>query len=213
MVAGILGECGLWLGKTVPGGGKENAKGFFENILLREKAQKAILSAAGFDPLGVRKLPPPGWRIEIRDFRSGVAQLLAAQGYDGAKPWGFKDAKMTLTWRIWREHFPKAAWIIVRRPDADVIASCLRTGFMSQHSNDPDYWRVFVAAYQAHLAELCRVEPRPIEIDSSAVVHGEFAAIKKAVAAVGLEWREEATRRFVSADLWHGGALPAVAGR
>ncbi|MGH6933372.1 MAG: sulfotransferase, partial [Dongiaceae bacterium] len=154
MVTGVLKECGLWLGKTVPGG-KENARGYFENIMLREKAQKAILSAAGFDPLGVRKLPPPGWRLRVPDFKSGVAELLLLQKYDGKRSWGFKDPKTTLTWHIWHEHFPKATWVVVRRPAADVIASCLRTGFMNQHSADPAYWQVFVHAYELHLVELC----------------------------------------------------------
>ena len=208
MVAGILGECGLWLGKTVVGG-KENAKGFFENILLREKAQKAILSAAGFDPLGVRKLPPPIWHPAIPDFRSGISRLLAQQGYDGTRPWGFKDAKMTLTWSIWREHFARATWIIVRRPSKDVIASCLRTGFMNQHSSDPAYWRVFVKAYQDRLLELARAAPSHFEVDSSVIVGGEFGSIRQAATAAGLEWNEDSVRNFVSADLWHGsGAEP-----
>ena len=208
IVAGILGECGLWLGKTVVGG-KENAKGFFENILLREKAQKAILSATGFDPLGVRKLPPANWHPAIPDFRSGISQLLAQQGYDGTWPWGFKDAKMTLTWSIWREHFPRATWIIVQRPAKDVIASCLRTGFMNQHSLDPVYWRVFVKAYQDRLLELVRAAPSHFEVDSSVIVGGDFRSIRGAATPVGLEWNEDSVRHFVSADLWHGsGAEP-----
>jgi hypothetical protein len=205
MVTGLFGACGLWLGKTFPGG-KDNAKGFFENILLREKAQKAILSAAGFDPLGVRKLPPPGWHVDIPDFRSGVAELLAAQGYDGAAPWGFKDAKMTLTWRIWHRHFPGAAWIIVHRPAEDVIASCLRTGFMNQHSREQGFWRDFVEAYQMRLDQLKSTVSRCLVVESAAVVGGRFEAIKEAVESVGLRWQDEAVRGFVTTELWHGGA-------
>lgn len=209
MIAGILGECGLWLGHTVPGG-RENAKGFFENVLLREKAQKTILRAAGFDPLGVRKLPPPGWRPAIPNFRSGIAQLLAAQGYDGQLTWGFKDAKMTLTWPIWHEHFPGATWVIARRPSDDVIASCLRTGFMNQHSRDPAYWQVFVDAYQSHITELRRLTRRSFEIDTTAVAGGQLGSVEAVVAATGLVWRETAVHKFVSADLWHGSAEPAA---
>lgn len=42
LTAGILAICGLWLGRTVPGGGSENPKGFFENVFLRERINKQI---------------------------------------------------------------------------------------------------------------------------------------------------------------------------
>ena len=58
MVAGLLGLSGLWLGHTVPGG-QENIRGFFENVILRERVQKEILRQGRFDPLGVQRLPPP----------------------------------------------------------------------------------------------------------------------------------------------------------
>src|SRR4029434_5176976 len=80
MVAGLLGVSGLWLGHTVPGG-QENIRGFFENVILRERVQKEILHQGRFDPLGVRLLPPPAWHAVIKNLRAVVAAALGAQQY------------------------------------------------------------------------------------------------------------------------------------
>lgn len=202
MVAGLLRECGLWLGGTVPGG-PENPRGFFENVILREKLQKELLRRGRVDPLGVNPLPAPRWHPEVPNFRDVVARVLAAEGYAGAEPWGFKDAKMTLTWRIWHQHFPSARWIVVRRPTEQVVASCLRTSFMRHHSGDPEFWRRFVETYLARLAQLretvswCRV------IDSTDIVGRRLDALERIVRELDLEWRRGAVESFIAPEAWH----------
>ena len=206
MVAGILGTCGLWLGATVPGG-KANPKGFFENARLREQVQKQILARHEFDPLGVRRLPPADWQPQINNLRSAVAQIIAGEGYDGDRSWGFKDAKMTLTWRIWQAHFPAARWVIVRRPKDDIVRSCLRTGFMRQHSTDAAYWARFVDDYLERLDVLQRTVAWSGAIDSGAIVTGRCADLEALMRRLGLTWQPAAVRAFVSPDHWH--AAPA----
>lgn len=202
MIAGLLRECGLWLGATVPGG-PENPRGFFENITLRERLQKELLRRGKVDQLGVNPLPAPTWNPEVRNFREVVGRVLVAEGYTGAAPWGFKDAKMTLTWRIWHHHFPSARWIVVRRPTEQIVGSCLRTSFMRHHSRDPEFWRRFVDAYLARLEQLreavswCRV------VESTDIVAGNFGPLKWLVGELGLEWRREAAEAFIAPDAWH----------
>jgi len=202
MVTGLLGLCGLWLGHTVPGG-EENVRGFFENIILRERVQKEILRQGGFDPLGVRRLPPSVWHPIVRDLREVVGAGLAAQQYDGRQIWGFKDAKLTLTWRLWNEHFPRARWIIVRRPDEEIIASCLRTNFMKQHSSDPAFWRQFVDDYLERLAALQRVVGRSRVIEAGDVAAARFDALERLVGELGLAWRPDAVRAFIAPEYWN----------
>jgi hypothetical protein len=202
MVTGLLGLCGLWLGHTVPGG-KENIRGFFENAILRERVQKEILRQGGFDPLGVRRLPPAGWHPAIGNFRQHVAAAIAAQQYDGARAWGFKDAKLALTWRLWHEHFPQARWIIVRRPSDQIIASCMRTSFMKQHSTDPGFWRQFVAEYVERIAALQQTVGCSRTIDSADIVAARLDAIEELVAALGLTWQADAVRAFVAPEHWN----------
>jgi hypothetical protein len=203
MVAGLLGLSGLWLGHTVPGSGPENIRGFFENVILRERVQKEILRQGGFDPLGVRRLPPPAWHPVIKNLRAVVAAALGAQQYDGSQTWGFKDAKLTLSWRVWHEHFPRARWVIVRRSSDEIVASCLRTGFMKQHSGDPAFWQQFVAEYLGRLGALqqevgwCRV------IAAGDVAAGRFGALEQLVGELGMTWRPDAAHAFIAPEHWN----------
>lgn len=207
MVAGVLGVCDLWLGHTVPGGA-ENIRGFFENVALRERLQKEILRQGGFDPLGVRRLPSAGWHPGVRMLREAVAAALAAQGYDARQTWGFKDAKLTLTWRVWHEHFPQARWIIVRRPSEQVIASCIRTSFMKQHSLDPTYWRSFVDAYLERLEMLKQGVGWHRVVDSTDIIGGNLEPLQTIVEELGLTWRPDAVRDFVAPEHWHAPPPP-----
>jgi hypothetical protein len=202
LVAGLLNACGLWLGNTLPGG-QENPRGFFENVALREKLQKQILALGKFDPFGVVRLPPPDWRPVIGKFRDAIGMMLVEQGYEGKEPWGFKDAKLTLTWRIWNQHFPAARWILVRRPSDQVISSCLRTHFMRAHSTDPAFWRHFVNAYLERLAELEGTVAWVRTVESVPIIAGNYDSLERVVRDLELEWRGEAVRAFVMPEHWH----------
>lgn len=202
MVAGLLGLSGLWLGHTVPGG-QENIRGFFENVILRERVQKEILRQGGFDPLGVRQLPPSVWHPIIKSLRTVVATALGAQQYDGRQTWGFKDAKLTLTWRVWRDHFPLARWVIVRRSSDEIIASCLRTSFMKQHSGDPAFWRQFVADYLERLGTLQQEVGWSRVIAAGDVAAGRFDDLEGLVGELGLAWRPEAMHAFIAPEHWN----------
>jgi hypothetical protein len=202
MVTGLLALCGLWLGHTVPGG-KENVHGFFESVVLRERVQKEILRQGKFDPSGVRLLPSVTWHPIVRNLREVVGAALAVQQYDGRQIWGFKDAKLTLTWRLWHQHFPRARWIIVRRSDDEVIASCLRTSFMKQHSGDPAFWRQFVADYLERLAALQREVGWSRSIEAGDLVAGRFDTMEQIVGELGLNWRMDMVRGFIAPECWN----------
>jgi hypothetical protein len=209
MVAGLLGLAGLWLGHTVPGG-QENIRGFFENVILRERVQKEILRQGRFDPLGVQQLPPPAWHPLIKSLRAVVGAALAAQQYDGRHIWGFKDAKLTLTWRVWHEHFPRARWVVVRRSSDEIVASCLRTSFMKQHSGDPAFWKQFVADYIERLEALQREVGWSRVVAAGDVAAGRFDALKQLVGDLGLSWQPHAMQAFIAPEHWHAPRQPAT---
>lgn len=201
MVMGILAACGLWLGRTVPGGAA-NPKGFFENWVLRERINKAILRQAGCDPLGVTPLPPLERLPQATNLRAAVLAAIAREGYDGQRPWGFKDAKLTLTWPIWRRHFPEARWVLVRRSTDDVVSSCLRTPFMAQHSNDPKFWHQFAEAYIARLNVLKRSEVWWREIWAEEIIADRFDNLTELLEVLDLEPRVDKVREFVEPRFW-----------
>jgi hypothetical protein len=204
MVAGLLALSGAWTGRTLAGD-SHNPKGYFENLALREGVTKRLLHALGCDPLGISKLPELAALPEVEGLAAPILAALDKQGYDGSRPWLFKDAKTALLWPIWRAAFPGARWVIVRREEAGILASCLRTPFMRQHSGDPDFWRGVIAAYRDRLDALANSGAEVHEIETGPLVEGEMAGIERLVAALGLHWDAESARRFVAAEHWHGG--------
>lgn len=202
MVTGILGELGLWLGSTVPGGDLSNPKGFFESFALREKVNKKILTEIGCDPLGVRKLPELHSLPSVKGLRDYIAKLLHADHYDGKSPWGFKDAKLTLLWPIWRETFPDAQWLIVSRPRELVVRSCLKTQFMRQHSVQAAFWERFCDQYDERLAVLREDVSSVMEIDASQLIAGNFTDLMKVAKRMGLAWDSDRVSDFIDPAFW-----------
>ncbi len=187
LTMGLLHRCGLWTGKTVPGG-PPNPDGFFESIAIREKIVKSILKdSLGCDPLGVSTLPTPAPKYVLPDLRERVIESIEAEGYSGEGPWGYKDAKMALMWNLWTEAFPDATWVIVSRTPEDVVRSCINTRFMAQHSRDPMFWRYFHEAYTQRLAQLrSHVNGQITEVRYEKLVSGDFSAIEAACERAGL---------------------------
>ncbi len=211
MCAGALAACGLWLGETV-GPAPENPKGFFENVALREGFNKKLLGHLRADPLGVDPLPDLGQveALALHGLEDFVVQSLKHQAYGFDRPWGFKDAKLTLLWPIWLAAFPGARWLIVRRGAGDVVASCLRTRFMVQHSKDPAFWRAFIAAYNLRLDELKAATPHWRELEVEPVMAGDLAGLEAAVDWAGLPWDETAVTEFVDRRHWKRNDYRAV---
>lgn len=170
MIAGALAAGGLRLGETI-GPTADNPSGFAENRLIRETVLKPLLQNAGFDPLGVRSLPPLDWNPPAPGLRDAVSAAMA--GSDGAPPagrWGYKDPKLLLAWRRWADTFPEATWIIVDRPADAVAESCRSTGFMRRHAAHADFWRHFVRSYAMRADELAEaLGLAAIRIDSDDV--------------------------------------------
>lgn len=204
MIAGVLGICGAWTGSTVPGGSAVNPKGFFEHITIREKIIKQILSRLDCDPLGVRTMPPANLQVEIPALANTLRQVIEADGYKGDIPWLYKDAKMTLLWPIFKKAFPKAKWVIVRRDEEGFINSCLRTHFMKQHSQNREYWVRFAREYQVRIEALKSSGANILEISSPDVISGKFEHIEELVSRLGLVYREEELKEFISPPYWHG---------
>jgi tetratricopeptide (TPR) repeat protein len=203
MIAGALHHCGAWIGATVPGG-PSNPEGFFEHVMLRERVLKPMLVQQGADPLGVRALPPLDRLTPQPELKGDVLRQLAIENYPGGdQPWLYKDCKLSLVWPLWRDAFPDARWVIVRRPAEDIVRSCLRTMFMSQHSFDPEFWRAWVKEYENRLEALKASGVWWREIDSHDAVVSDMASLRNLVQDLGLQWNEPAVRSFIKPQHWH----------
>ena len=203
LIAGILEICGAWLGDTVPGGGVENPKGFFENIYLREQVNKKILNSLDVDPLGVQKLPELATLPAIDGLKEVIRSGLKKEGYDSSRPWLFKDAKLTLLWPVYLKAFPNAHWVIVRRETQHIIASCLNTSFMKKQSSNPSFWRNWSDEYLLRLDALKQSQCSWSEIWSPKIINGELDELAVLVEQLGLHWQPETVQQFINPDYWH----------
>lgn len=203
MVAGALGISGAWLGLTVPGGGIENPKGFFENIFLREAVNKQILTFSGADPLGVKSLPNLGQLPEITNLDQLIRSNLEREGYDFQRRWLFKEPKLTLIWPNFANFFPNAHWVIVRREKSQIVQSCLHTSFMRRQNSDPVFWQLWVEQYLSRLKILKQTELQWTEIWPQKFIEGDFSELFALVQKLDLNWREEALHEFITPEYWH----------
>lgn len=188
MIAGALAAGGLRLGETV-GPTPDNHSGFAENRRIRETVLKPLLKGAGFDPLGVRSLPPTDWNPPAPGLRDAVAAALTEANGTEAR-WGYKDPKLLLVWRRWAAAFPEATWILVDRTPEAVADSCRRTGFMRRHAAHGDFWRHFARSYAMRADELAEwLGEAVIRIDSDLVAAARAFPIdlRERLAALGVD--------------------------
>lgn len=204
MVAGSINISGAWSGRTVPGDRESNPKGFFEHIVIREHIIKKLLIYAGCDPLGVRKLPDPQLLGEVSNLADIIKNILLSEGYKNDRPWMYKDAKLTLLWPVLLKTFPDAKWVIVNRDLEGFVNSCCRTHFMKQHSTDHNYWKQFAKEYQIRLDALKNNSDNVFEISSPEIIKGDFTNLKKIIVQLGLKYKENKLKKFISPAYWHG---------
>ncbi|MCP4328415.1 MAG: hypothetical protein GY791_08265 [Alphaproteobacteria bacterium] len=204
MVARALQACGLWLGRVAPAT-PDNRLGFFENESLRE-INKEILAALGTHRLGVRSMPALKGQearyAQIGELKARCQESIEGDGYKG-EVWGFKDPKMSLIWPIWREAFPDALWVIVKRPSEAVIRSCARSEFLKQYGFGHEDWTKFVGACLSRIAALERCGVPYLGANADEIATGNLTALETIVCSIpGLDWNEAAVRASISTNIW-----------
>jgi len=206
LIAGLLDQMGMWTGHTVAGG-PANPRGFFENWGIRETITKRQLVQLGGDPAGVMELPTLASteQLSVDGMRSAIAGSMMMEGYTGG-PWLYKDCKLTLLWPAWLKAFPEAKWLIIRRKDADIITSCLRTEFMRQHSPDFEFWKNWLQAYYDRLEALAEAVPEENlrSIYPEAIIRDrDYSGLQELAEWLGLQFVEAEADRFILPEAWH----------
>ena len=207
LTTGIIDICGGFGGK-VTGPTLYNEKGQFENTHVREDIVKPYLVRLGVDRLAQRPLPDVNKLIPFPELRKEVEDTFIREGYsDNGRPWYYKAVKVCLVWPVWRDAFPDARWIIVRRDGYDIANSCLRTGFMRAYSTQAG-WLEWVAEHVKRFDEMKEAGMDVTEIHSEDIVNGDHAAIRKFVDETdGLEWDQEQIDEFITPSLWKEGKV------
>ncbi len=199
MIAGIIHKCGAWGGEMTRAT-KYNKKGQFENSVIRKDIVKHYLKSIGCDPMGQKPLPDIN-NLQPFDIRSRVLDVITRQGYKEGR-WMLKGAKYCLIWPLWKEAFPDAKWVIVRRTTEDIVSSCMRTSFMRAYRR-PEGWRGWVAEHEKRFKEMKAADMDVREVWPIKAIHGDFTEVKEMIEDIGLNWNETAAKDFVSPELYH----------
>lgn len=200
LLAGCLAICGAWTGPTA-GPSPSNRKGSFENEALKDRFVKPTLALVGADPLGLDPLPPVAARppIEATPFRDLVERELRRQGWDGARAWLFKDAKLALIWPLWAAAFPEARWVVTHRHLLDVALSAVRAEPMARRLGyDVERWTRWARDYRMRLQSV----PARHALSIDRGVFADRTGLESLVGSLGLAWRPREVDSFVSAPLW-----------
>ncbi|MEM7442901.1 MAG: sulfotransferase [Pseudomonadota bacterium] len=203
MAMGILSTCGLWIG-NMRAPSQYNPKGFFENLRLERRIAEVSLGLVGADPDGVDPVPKIGAFKNLPNIRYMVEFELRADGYQGGRPWGFKSTKMTLSWPIWARAFPNARWVTFRRPDDQVIKSCLRTPFQREHADDPAFSKSRIAVYLDWIDGLKRSGLPWVEVWLRELLAKNRTQLKQIAERLGLSWDHDRVRNSIELETWGG---------
>jgi len=214
MTAGVVQLCGAFGGNT-GGPSRWNAKGMFENRAIRDECIKNYLRSIGADPLGQKPLPDTkdvvfkqAYADKWREFHW---KTMVAQGYRGG-PWYVKQAKSCLVWPLIHAAFPDSKWVVVRREPADIVRSCLRTGFMRAYDKASG-WLEWVSVHERKFEEMADAGISMSEVWPQRMIDGDFLQMQTVINWLGLTWDFEAAREFVDPGLWRRQTRPSKAAR
>ena len=200
MIGGIINLCGAFAGVTVPPN-KDVSKGMFENLNILNTIVKPYLVEIGADPNGQFPLPDVNNLQIPTQFGAKVLKALQEEGYkDGT--WMYKGTHMSLMYTIWNYAFPNAKWIVVRRSDDDIVASCLRTAYMRTFdggvnlklvgaTDKKDAWYWWVRQHNGRFAEMVENGLNCKQIHPERMVRGDYSQIYEMLDWLGLRWNNE----------------------
>jgi hypothetical protein len=203
MTAGIFAKCGAFGGKLL-GGDDNNPRGYFENLEIRENITKPLIVELGGDRVG-QSNPPSPERLKFTEeqgkrLRDRMNSVMQSHGYT-KRPWFYKGAKMCLMWPLYHLAYPKAHWIIVRRPDDQIIDSCLNTNFM-RGRNTREGWHQWIDHHKARWWDMQEAGLDIQQVWTPDIVNGDYSAISQAVKLCGLEFNQAEVDKFVEPKFW-----------
>lgn len=202
VTANVIHAAGAWGGDLI-GPHKTNPKGFFENKPIREDVVKPYLDRMGVDRLGQKALPTDEHLLSTPypELRRDIEKMITDQGYLGG-PWFTKDAKYTLIWRAMDKAFPDARWVVVRRPRENIVASCVKTGFMLGRKSESG-WEKWVDEYESRLNVLTSTVKHSIESWTDDLMRADENKIQLLADFLGLPITVDIVSSVIIRRAWH----------
>jgi len=211
MIAGVAHLCGAFKGDTGSGQHKNNAKGMFENLQIRNEIIKPLLRDMDIDPKAQYPLQPKKQVIPAH-MRNEILRIMLRQGYKGGR-WMIKEPKITHCWPAFVYAFPRAKWLIVRRRDEEIIKSCMNTGFMNAYckantlreisvDNEQEGWQYWLNIHKQRFYDMIEQGVNARMIWPERMVNGDYSEMMDVVDWMGLDWAQDSVHQFIEPRLW-----------
>ena len=195
LVAKILKAHGAFLGTH---------NELFEDTAIREGIVKPHLRSMGMDPLGQRYIVPPTPLKPIPDLADRFWRIFKNQGLTDESWVAYKGAKLSFVWPVWHQHFPDAKWIIVRRPDGEIAASCLRTSWMRGRMTHKA-WVEWVNEHKGQWTILKQVGDAR-ELWPRKFIDGDYTQLEEVFAWLGKKLRPKVVENCIDRKLFRQSA-------
>ena len=181
MIAATINLCGAF-------GGNMSKRGMYSNDSIREELVKIYIemNRVGLDYI------PINWK-------TSVEFIMEQEGYKEGS-WMYKDYNLSKMWKVWNHFYPDAKWIIVRRRTGDIIQSCMKTGYMIEHSTE-EGWLKMVHEYEERLIALIETCPNHMIIWPERMLQKDYKQIYDMCDWLGLTWNPAALH-FIDSLLW-----------
>lgn len=193
MIAGVINRCGAF------GGHMSGHKGVNENDAVKEILEKPYLASIWADEMGQYPLPDKE-RLKIPlTWKEQTDEIFEREGYTTGA-WFYKSSRATLIWQVWHTAYPHAKWIIVRRRTADILESCVKTGYMSAFKDsekrkaidvttERDGWLWLVHEYEKRFVEMITEGLNCKVVYPERLVYGDYSQLYETLDWLGLRWK------------------------
>jgi len=194
--------------------------GELENMEIRDRMERPLLEGLGFEPRGLGQLPTTEQIQKLApsmkdQWRFLVDQMFKQQNCQDTAVRFIASQVACLLWPLWSAAFPEAKWVIVRRNEADIMASCRATGFIQSYRNQGDSSRrvrsdkelhLLLDGYRTRFEQMQTANLNFTEFWPQLVYDGRLGPLQKLLESHGLAWCPEVTE-FVRPFQWKHGTL------
>lgn len=158
MVSRILHNCGIPMGVDLLAGDELNADGYFEDEHFLEVNKNLLKHCEG----GWANVPS----LNCLKHQTGRYERMIKRALDRRnsenrhKSWGFKDPRTSLTCHVLHPYLPNPKYLVVRRNEADVVASLVK----ARPALDRDWSQLYADYYDSIARFLAEQSPDSCEV-------------------------------------------------
>ena len=191
IIAKIIQICGAFTGETTT---------MLENVGIRQQVN-SYYDQLQIPVQGQFPLPDTKQLLIPTQWKAGIDEILGGGGYDGRRPWMYKNHRICQIWPVWNYAYPSARWIIVRRRSGDIVQSCIKTNFMQAFSepirqeavganNENEAWIWWVREHEKLFVEMIQAGVNCKVVWPERMVNGDYAQIYEMLEWLGLRWND-----------------------